>query len=121
MGGIAAPGVGGGVCPFDATVVLESLSREVVYVIGGMVDNKRIMGKTRSIAQQQGIRAARLPIAELLGADVDPVLNVNTVVEVLSSFQATGCWQQALRGALPPRKQKTRKRSSTPKPTEKQV
>jgi hypothetical protein len=48
-----------------------------------MVDNTRIMGKTHHLAVERGVRCCRLPIPELFGADVDPVLNVNTVVQVV--------------------------------------
>jgi hypothetical protein len=88
----------------DAEEILDAISKEWVYVIGGMVDNTRIMGKTQSIAKERGIRCARLPIPELFGNDVDPVLNVNTVVHALAAFQTSGCWTKALEEALPPRK-----------------
>ena len=91
----------------DAEEVLPpTLRRDEVYVIGGMVDNKRIMHTTSSEAARRGVRCCRLPVKETLGGKVDCVLNVNTVVEVLAALHVTGCWEQALALAVPQRKQK---------------
>ena len=91
----------------DAEEVLPpTLRRDEVYVIGGMVDNQRIMHTTSREAARRGVRCCRLPVKETLGGKVDCVLNVNTVVEVLAVLHETGCWKQALALAVPQRKQR---------------
>lgn len=61
-----------------------------------------MQGATLNAASSVGITTARLPIQEFITERLDHILNVNTVIEVLISFQETGGdWERALRLALP--------------------
>lgn len=89
----------------DAEEVLHSVTRDEVYVIGGLCDYKRIANVTASRASERGVRAARLPITEAFGAnDMVDILTVNQVIVALMVMANTGDWRLALREALPPRK-----------------
>lgn len=114
----------------DSPNVLTTLDKTKTYVIGGIVDKSRkkvgtkvasryqfatmflilmqgyfacdVKGATLNVASSVGITTARLPIQEYISERLDHILNVNTVVEVLISFQETGGdWERALRLALP--------------------
>lgn len=89
----------------DAHCVLERLDENKVYVIGAMVDNFRMMRTTLDEANVRGHRCARLPVPEVLGAKVDPVLNIDTVIQIMAVFHETGSWRQALQ-AVPARKRR---------------
>jgi hypothetical protein len=52
-------------------------------------------------ATSAGVTTARLPIQEYITERLDHILNVNTVVDVLISFQKTGDWAHALTHTLP--------------------
>lgn len=60
-----------------------------------------LQGATLNAASSAGITTARLPIQEHITERLDHILNVNTVVEVLISFQETGDWEYALKHTLP--------------------
>jgi hypothetical protein len=76
-------------------------------------------GITAGFAARHGLRAARLPIKEhaqslglaFPGATTRPVLNVSDVVVALLEARRTGDWEQALRAALPQRKQRASRTS----------
>jgi hypothetical protein len=59
-----------------------------VFVVGGLVDNKKMNTLhqcTLNKAQAIGARTGKLPI-HLLGRSIFPVLNINTVVEILAHY-----------------------------------
>ena len=65
----------------DSDTVLDALSPDAVYVIGGIVDRNRHKGLCVGKAKNQGIRTARLPLERVLGAT--KVLTVNQVYSAL--------------------------------------
>ena len=101
----------------DATEEIDRLEEGTVYILGGIVDRNRYPGITQRKAAEQGIRSARLPLAEhvklLHGTSV---LTVNHMVDILlhatkgyERGQGEGWggpvdWRAALLAALPPRK-----------------
>uniref|UniRef100_K3WLB0 tRNA (guanine(9)-N(1))-methyltransferase n=1 Tax=Globisporangium ultimum (strain ATCC 200006 / CBS 805.95 / DAOM BR144) TaxID=431595 RepID=K3WLB0_GLOUD len=85
----------------DSPNVLTALDATKIYVIGGIVDKSRKKGATLNAATSAGVTTARLPIQEYITERLDHILNVNTVVDVLISFQKTGDWAHALTHTLP--------------------
>ncbi|KAF1331457.1 tRNA methyltransferase, partial [Globisporangium splendens] len=85
----------------DSPNVLTALDATKMYVIGGIVDKSRKKGATLNAATSAGVTTARLPIQEYITERLDHILNVNTVVDVLISFQKTGDWAYALTHTLP--------------------
>ncbi len=53
----------------DADEPLLALDPDAVYMIGGIVDRSPAKGITRGFAAANGVRCARLPIAEYLRED----------------------------------------------------
>lgn len=62
----------------DSDTVLQELDPNAVYIIGGLVDHNAHKGLSYSRAQEQGLRTARLPLAEYI-ADMKTT-NVLTIV-----------------------------------------
>ena len=89
----------------DASDVLREVREDCVYVVGGLCDYQRLANVTAHRAGERKTRAARLPIAEVLGGgDRVDILTVNQVLVALHDV-ANGCdWGDALRRAMPPRK-----------------
>lgn len=107
----------------DAEEPLTKLDPSRAYIIGGIVDRSVRKGLTLAAARRHGLQVARLPIAEhkeQLGlgeasASTRPVLNVTDVVVALLEVNRTGCWETALRAALPARKQRVNVRRRRPR------
>jgi len=88
----------------DATDVLTGpLDPTKVYVIGGLVDRAQaIHGISLGKATEHAVRAARLPIQELVRVRRGDRLPVNQVVNVLCEAQETGGdWRAALLKYIP--------------------
>ena len=62
----------------DSPNTITSLSKDKVYIIGGIVDRNRLKGATHAKAERHGIATARLPLDQhiALGASTR-VLTVN--------------------------------------------
>lgn len=94
----------------DAQQPLEQVELGKVYVIGGIVDETRKKQLTLDQAEANQITARRLPIREHLElADqskrgVCTILAANQVFEILLKQFETGCWTEALKVGVPPRK-----------------
>ncbi|CEG47692.1 trna--methyltransferase isoform 1 [Plasmopara halstedii] len=88
----------------DSPNVLRKLDSSKIYVIGGIVDKSRKKGASLNAAADAGIVTVRLPIQECIVERLDHILNVNTVVDVLSKFQEFNDWPKALEFAIPQRK-----------------
>uniref|UniRef100_K3WPP4 tRNA (guanine(9)-N(1))-methyltransferase n=1 Tax=Globisporangium ultimum (strain ATCC 200006 / CBS 805.95 / DAOM BR144) TaxID=431595 RepID=K3WPP4_GLOUD len=89
----------------DSPNTITKLSRDKVYIIGGIVDRNRLKGITYKKAQEQGIETAKLPldqVVEMGGAT--RVLTVNHVFEILVQFAEKNDWAQAALSTLPSRK-----------------
>ena len=91
---------------------LEDVSEDKIYIIGGLVDRQVI--KNRSMIRFNNIKnnneikimAKRLPLQKYIDNLSNPILNINTVVEILSIYMDMDKkdWKKALEYALPKRK-----------------
>ncbi len=77
---------------------------EQVYVVGGIVDPTLRMYRTYDTAKAQNVTTRRLPILEHLPPHMSSVLNINSVVGVLCSYQHLQSWKLALEENFPSRK-----------------
>lgn len=93
----------------DAPDVLETLSPDDVYVVGGFVDRSVRKGETLRRAEAAGVRAVRLPVAEHAArSDLHPILSINAVVQILGEVHAGTDWSAALATHVPARYVKRR-------------
>uniref|UniRef100_A0AAG5DI44 tRNA (guanine(9)-N(1))-methyltransferase n=2 Tax=Anopheles atroparvus TaxID=41427 RepID=A0AAG5DI44_ANOAO len=93
--------------------LLERLERDHVYVIGGLVDHNQHKGYCYRLAEEFGIRHARLPLNEHLVLKTRTVLTINQVFEILLNINLGKGWQQTLLDVMPARKGATAKQSET--------
>uniref|UniRef100_A0A2M3ZJ33 tRNA (guanine(9)-N(1))-methyltransferase n=1 Tax=Anopheles braziliensis TaxID=58242 RepID=A0A2M3ZJ33_9DIPT len=84
--------------------VLERLEPNDVYVIGGLVDHNRHKGHCLRLAQELGVRHARLPLAEHVVIKTRTILTINQVFEIMLHIHAGRDWQSTLLEVLPQRK-----------------
>ncbi|XP_076360157.1 tRNA methyltransferase 10 homolog B-like isoform X3 [Tachypleus tridentatus] len=105
----------------DSPHVLTDLNPEVVYVIGGLVDETVKRKLSLQAAEQSGLLTARLPIIEWLErgskGTFSTVLSVNQVFDILLKYHETNDWTHALLTGIPPRKgfiPKSNVKSSSP-------
>jgi tRNA (guanine9-N1)-methyltransferase len=61
----------------ESDTVIQTLSSDEVYIIGGLVDHNRIKGHVHEKITGMGFRTARLPIEEYLEMKTRKVLTVN--------------------------------------------
>jgi tRNA (guanine9-N1)-methyltransferase len=88
----------------DSPHELQELSPGDIYVIGGLVDRNRHKGITLRKADGEGIRHARLPLAQHCKLAGSAVLTVNQVVDILLAWLEVRDWRAACLRAIPPRK-----------------
>ena len=100
----------------DAEDELEDVSEDKIYVIGGLVDRQviknRSMLRFSNIINDEKIEikivAKKLPLQKYIENLANPILNVNTVVEILSFYmdmeKDSKDWKKAIISALPKRK-----------------
>ena len=91
----------------DSETVLETLDKDKVYIIGGLVDETTKKNLTVSNAEKFKLNTARFPIDEYMtkveGGNYKKVLTVNQVVDILLTFAETGDWTKALEAGVPKR------------------
>ena len=78
-----------------------------MYIVGGIVDKQVSASLTLDAAMAHGVSAYRLPVEEhlgKLGKRRSNVLNVDTVVMIITLYAAHRDWLTALREAIPQRK-----------------
>ncbi|KNA03962.1 hypothetical protein SOVF_204210 [Spinacia oleracea] len=88
----------------DAETVLDDLDPKKIYIIGGLVDRNRWKGLTMKKAEEQGIKAAKLPIGNYLKMSSSQVLTVNQVVEILLKYLEMKDWKASFFQVIPQRK-----------------
>ena len=79
---------------------LEELNDNDIYIIGGIVDHNRLKGLTHQIAQEKGLRTARLPIQKYMSSGSRVVLTIVSVFEILLAKKIMG-WEDAFKAMLP--------------------
>jgi tRNA (guanine9-N1)-methyltransferase len=89
----------------DSDNVLEQLSDDTVYVIGGIVDRNRLKRVAITQAERLGLKTAKLPIDENVKLSATKVLTCNHVFQILLKYREHGnVWKKALVEVLPQRK-----------------
>ncbi|XP_059618848.1 tRNA methyltransferase 10 homolog A [Phlebotomus argentipes] len=88
----------------DSDHVLESLEDNHVYIIGGLVDHNSQKGLCLKIAEEKGLRHARLPLNENVVIKTRTVLTINHVFEILLRVTEKQSWKEAILSVLPMRK-----------------
>ncbi|OWZ21837.1 RNA (guanine-9-)-methyltransferase [Phytophthora megakarya] len=89
----------------DSPNTISKLSRDKVYIIGGIVDRNRLKGITYQKAVEEGIETAKLPLDAVVElGSATRVLTVNHVFEILAQFSEIKDWAQATLATLPSRK-----------------
>ncbi|XP_055710070.1 tRNA methyltransferase 10 homolog A isoform X1 [Phlebotomus papatasi] len=95
----------------DSDNVLDTLEDNHVYIIGGLVDHNSQKGLCHKIAEDKGLRHARLPLNENVVIKTRTVLTINhayfsvfTVFEILLRVTEKKSWKEAILSVLPMRK-----------------
>lgn len=88
----------------DAEETLDELRNDCAYIIGGIVDRNRYKGITLKKAQEQRIKAYKLPIREYAKMSGSHILTVNHVFELLLTFSKLKSWEETMKVVLPERK-----------------
>ena len=100
----------------DSNEELNEVSKDKIYIIGGLVDKPVIKDKTLlrisqinnlDFIKEKGIKikSAKLPLFKYLNNIANPVLNLNTVVEILSNYMDMDIkdWKKAIELSIPQR------------------
>ncbi|XP_046682441.1 tRNA methyltransferase 10 homolog A [Homalodisca vitripennis] len=88
----------------DSENVLSKLDETKVYVIGALVDHNQHKGRTLSVANEQEISHAQLPIREFLEMTTRQVLTIDHVFEILILVSEGVSWKEAFLKVIPQRK-----------------
>lgn len=83
---------------------LLELEEGKAYIIGGLVDHNRNKGLCHRLAEEQGVRHARLPIGNCLVMKTRQVLTIDQVFAILLKVSRGKSWTDALLEAIPQRK-----------------
>ena len=100
----------------DSNEELNEVSTDKIYIIGGLVDKPVIKDKTLlrisqinnlDFIKEKGIKikSAKLPLFKYLNNIANPILNLNTVVEILSNYMDMDIkdWKKAIELSIPQR------------------
>ena len=87
----------------DAEEELETIEKDKVYIIGGLVD--KTVRKFASLirARALNIKCAKLPIAKFMGLTRRKPLNIDTVVLLLAEMVEVKDWEKAFLKVCPKR------------------
>jgi tRNA (guanine9-N1)-methyltransferase len=85
----------------DSPNILDDVKSDYIFVIGGFVDKP--VSKYRSLdkATNLKIKTARLPLEEHLPELMNPVLNINNVIEILARYMETKSWEITIKELIP--------------------
>ncbi len=98
----------------DSNEELNEVSTDKIYIIGGLVDKPVIKDKTLlrisqinnlDFIKEKGIKikSAKLPLFKYLNNIANPILNINTVFEILSNSMDIKDWKKAMELSIPQR------------------
>uniref|UniRef100_A0A1B6LGI4 tRNA (guanine(9)-N(1))-methyltransferase n=1 Tax=Graphocephala atropunctata TaxID=36148 RepID=A0A1B6LGI4_9HEMI len=93
----------------DSEHILTELDHTKVYIIGALVDHNTHKGKTLSVAVEQGISHAQLPISQFIAMNSCQVLTIDHVFEILIHVSCGMSWKEAFLRVIPKRKGATEK------------
>jgi tRNA (guanine9-N1)-methyltransferase len=94
----------------DAADALDTIDFEnTVFVIGGLVDRTVLKSASLQKSATRGVQAFKLPLPPLIRG---PVLNINTVVEILHQRYLGLSWEETFAKVIPTRKLKAAKPSA---------
>lgn len=89
--------------------VLTRLEEDNVYIIGGLVDHNAQKGLCHRLAEEKGLKHARLPIDEYVVMKTRKVLTINHVFEIMLKFTESGDWEKSFFHVIPKRKEVEKK------------
>lgn len=98
----------------DSDNVLDTLEKDAIYVIGGLVDHNHHKSICIDNASRSSIRTARLPLSEHLVIKTRTVLTVNQCFDIVLGISEGGSWQDTLMAVIPKRKNVTLKQTNDP-------
>ena len=92
----------------DSDHVLEDVTDDCVYVIGGLVDDSVKKNTSQLICDHVNITTAKLPIDDFMsrsesGGTFKQILTINQVFDILLNFHQTKDWATALSENIPPK------------------
>eukprot|EP00826_Nyctotherus_ovalis_P014742 TRINITY_DN14132_c0_g1_i1.p1 TRINITY_DN14132_c0_g1~~TRINITY_DN14132_c0_g1_i1.p1 ORF type:complete len:121 (-),score=19.65 TRINITY_DN14132_c0_g1_i1:68-430(-) len=87
----------------DAEDVLDDYDSSTSFIIGGIVDKSVASCVSLNKANLCKLKSVRLPLKEHLEKVKKCVLNIDTVVEILSAYLVNKDWKATLEQILPPR------------------
>ncbi|KAI8891771.1 guanine-1-methyltransferase-domain-containing protein [Globomyces pollinis-pini] len=88
----------------DSPNVIESLEKDTIYIVGGIVDKNRHKGLCYAEAQKHSVSHGRLPISEFIHLSSRKVLTINHVVAIMTNYVNNGDWKSSFLNVLPERK-----------------
>lgn len=89
----------------DAREELQELSKDEIYIIGGLLDHNSLKFASLNRAKEKNIRTARLPIGAFIEMESRHVLAINHVFEIILAYlENGGDWEQAFLSVMPKRK-----------------
>ncbi|GFE52908.1 1-deoxy-D-xylulose-5-phosphate synthase [Babesia ovis] len=88
----------------DAEEVLEDISQDGIYVIGGIVDRNRLKGIALNRSKHIGAKCKRLPIKEYVKLTHSHVLSITACVSIFLNYTLNRDWVKALTESIPKRK-----------------
>ena len=92
----------------DSDHVLEDVTDDCVYVIGGLVDDSVKKNTSQLFCDHLNITTAKLPIEDFMsrsesGGTFKQILTINQVFDTLLNFHQTKDWATALSENIPPK------------------
>ena len=75
-----------------------------IYVIGGIVDRSVQKSRTLDCAYLQNIKAMRLPLKEYFPGNISHILNIDTIVSTICTYERTKNWEKTFEITIPIRK-----------------
>ncbi|ERE81780.1 RNA (guanine-9-)-methyltransferase domain-containing protein 3 [Cricetulus griseus] len=94
----------------DSEQALEDIDQNMVYIIGGLVDESIQKKVTLQKAREYSVKTARLPIQEYMVRRQNKknyhseILAINQVFDILSTYFETHNWPEALKKGVSPGK-----------------
>nr|CAG4641187.1 EOG090X0D3U [Eulimnadia texana] len=84
--------------------IIQDLSDDKVYVIGGLVDHNSQKGLCHQLALERGVSHGRLPLDEHVDMKTRKVLTIDHVFNILVNVSNGQTWKEAFLQVLPARK-----------------